>query len=50
MEELVIEIKGPYRDGYVVAVNGEIILECLSEKEVGVLSVGEIRRLLKMEL
>lgn len=42
---MTIEIKGPDFDGYCVLVNGETILECMSEKEIDELTVGELRQL-----
>ena len=47
---MTVEIIGPDVDGYAVLVDGETILECLSEREVKVLTIGEIYRLLKMDL
>lgn len=47
---MTIEIKGPDFDGYCVLVNGQTILECLSEKEVDELSIGELRLLLGSEI
>ena len=47
---MTITIKGPYFDGYHVEVDDEIIMECLSEKEVNNLTIGEIRSLLAMDL
>ena len=47
---MTIEIKGPDFDGFRVLVDGETILECLSEDDVNKLSIGEIRKLLEMDL
>lgn len=46
---MIIEIIGPDIDGYAVLADGETILECLSEREVKALTVGEIH-LLQMDL
>lgn len=48
--EMTIEIKGPDFDGYRVLVDGETILECLSEQEVKALTIDEIHSLLEMEV
>ena len=37
-----IEIIGPDFDGYAVKVDGDIIMECLSESEARGLRIGEI--------
>ena len=47
---MTIDIIGPDVDGYAVLVDGTTILECLSEQEVKALTVGEIQRLLEMDL
>lgn len=47
---VIIEIKGPDFDGYQLLVNGETIMECLSEKEVKDLTIGEIQNLMSMDL
>ena len=47
---MTIEIKGPDFDGYYVLVNGHTILECLSEKEVDELTVGDLRMLTGIKL
>ena len=47
---MTIEIIGPDFDGYAVLADGKTILECLSEEEVKALTVGEIHRLLQMDL
>ena len=47
---MTIEIKGPDFDGYSVLVDGETILECLSEAEVERLTIGEIHQLLALDL
>ena len=47
---MTIEIKGPDFDGYRLLVNGETMMECLSEEEVNALTIGEIRQLLEMDL
>lgn len=45
-----IKVIGPDIDGFAIAVNGEIILECLSEKDVRMLTIGEITDLLAQEV
>lgn len=45
-----IKIIGPDIDGFAIAVDGEIIMECLSEKEVRALTIGEIADLLAQEI
>lgn len=47
---MTIEIKGPDFDGYRLLVNGETMMECLSEQEVKALTIGEIYSLLEMEV
>ena len=47
---MTIEIKGPDFDGFQVLVDGETILECMSEDEVKALTIGELQQLLAMEL
>lgn len=47
---MTIEVKGPDFDGYRVLVDGTTIMECLSEEEVNDLSIGEIQKLLDMDL
>lgn len=47
---MTIEIKGPDFDGYQLLVNGETMMECLSEQEVKALTIGEILSLLEMEV
>ncbi len=34
---------------YTIVYNGEIVLECLSEKEVNALTIGEVKKLAKMQ-
>lgn len=45
-----IRIIGPDFDGFAIAVNGEIIMECLSEKDVKSLTIGELQKLLESDL
>ena len=47
---MTIEIKGPDFDGYRVLVDGETLMECLSERDVKALTIGEIERLWEMNL
>ena len=39
---MIIEIIGPDFDGYAMKVNGTTLMECLSEKELKALTIGEI--------
>lgn len=42
---MTIEIKGPDFDGFRLLVDGNTLMECLSEKEVKGLTIGEIMHL-----
>lgn len=44
---MTIEIIGPDFDGYAMNVDGTTIMECLSEKEVKALTIGEISKLVE---
>jgi hypothetical protein len=46
---MVIKIYGPDFDGYSVEVDGTTILECLSEKDVKELTIGEIQKVLELD-
>ena len=43
--KMTIEIYGPDFDGFSMKVNGTTLMECLSEKEVKDLTIGEIMHL-----
>lgn len=45
--KLTIEICGPDFDGFSMKVNGTTLMECLSEKEVKELTIGEIMHLIE---
>lgn len=47
---MTIEIKGPDFDGYRLLVDGETVMECMSEEEVKALTIGELQQLLEMDL
>ena len=44
---MTIEIKGPDFDGFSLEVDGTTLMECLSEKEVREMTIGEIADLFK---
>lgn len=44
--QLIISVEYDEQDGYAVALNGQTILECLSEDEVGSLTIAEMQELL----
>lgn len=45
-----VEITHDKHCGYTVLVDGEVCLECLSEDELSTLTIGEIEKLMKMDI